>query len=299
MKRDAVAQDLDTMENAQMDSRDSAKRMTSDHKPLAGKRVVVTRAPEQAQEFVSELERYGAEVILQPAVSYADPENFAPLDHALRELATFDWLLFTSQNAVTFFAKRCRALGIEARPANSEKPKIAAVGPATARAVAKEEMPLYLIASHSQGAALAKDLRKQVNGKKVLLPRSDRAAADLPSALRSAKAKVTEVIAYRTIPSGDPVKKPISGGKNSPGSAADVYAFASPSAFTAFTDSLDTDQLRALSKSARFAAIGPATAAAIRAVGIPVDIVARESTSAGLAAAIAKYFEQLSEVKSR
>ncbi|MGH9704049.1 MAG: uroporphyrinogen-III synthase [Candidatus Acidiferrales bacterium] len=273
--------------------------MTSDHKPLAGKRVVVTRAPEQAQELVRELERYGAEVILQPAVSYADPENFAPLDHALRELATFDWLLFTSQNAVSFFAKRCRALGIEARPPNSQKPKIAAVGPATAQAVAKEELPLYLIASQSQGAVLAKDLRKQVNGKKVLLPRSDRAAADLPSALRSAKAKVTEVIAYRTIPSSGPLVKPAGGGKHSPRSAADVYAFASPSAFSAFTESLDADHLRALSKSAQFAAIGPTTAAAIHAAGLPVEIVAGESTSLGLAAAIAKYFEQLSEVKSR
>ena len=172
---------------------------TADHKPLAGKRVVVTRAPEQAEELVQALEAYGAELILMPMVSYADPVNFKPLDAALQELAKFDWIVFTSQNAVTFFSKRARALGIDPRPANSEKPKIAAVGPATARAIGKEGMPLYLIAGQSHGGALAKDLRKQVNGKKVLLPRSDRAGAELPRALRAAKAKVTEVVAYRTI----------------------------------------------------------------------------------------------------
>jgi uroporphyrinogen-III synthase len=271
------------------------KLTTNNHKPLAGKRVVVTRAPEQAQEFVRELEQYGAEVILLPMVSYADPENFEPLDAALRELASFDWILFTSQNAVSFFSKRCRALGIEPRPANSEKPKIAAVGPATARAVAKEGMPLYLVAGQFDGAALAKDLRKPVNGKKVLLPRSDRARADLPAALRSAKAKVTEVIAYRTVASSG-LDARQAGGTDG---VADVYAFASPSAFSAFADVTDAESLRGLCKSARFAAIGPTTAAAIREAGFPVEIVAEESTSAGLAAAIAKYFEQHSEVKSR
>jgi uroporphyrinogen-III synthase len=268
---------------------------TNNHKPLAGKRVVVTRAPEQAQEFVRELEEYGAEVILLPMVSYADPENFGPLDAALHQLSSFDWILFTSQNAVTYFSKRCRALEIEPRPANSEKPKIAAVGPATGKAVGKEGMPLYLLSSQFQGAALAKDLRKQVNGKKVLLPRSDRAGADLPRALRSAKAMVTEVIAYRTVAATGPDAGKTGGAD----SAADVYAFASPSAFSAFADATNAESLRGLCESARFAAIGPTTAAAIREAGFPVEIVAEESTSAALAAAIAKYFEQHSEVKSR
>ncbi len=253
--------------------------------------MVVTRAPEQAEGFVRALEEYGAEVILMPMVSYADPVNFKPLDDALRELVKFDWVVFTSQNAVTFFSKRARALGIDPRPANSEKPKIAAVGPATARAIGKEGMPLYLISGQYHGGALAKDLRKQVNGKKVLLPRSDRAGAELPRALRAAKAKVTDVITYRTIAS--------TGFDEAQVAEADVFTFASPSAFAAFADSVDAARLRGLSESARFAAIGLTTAASIREAGFAVEIIAEEATAAGFAAAIAKYFAQNTEVKTR
>ena len=79
--------------------------------PLAGRRVVVTRAPEQAGELIRELEQLGAQVLLLPAVAFSDPAGPAPLDQAIASFAQFDWLLFTSRNAVHFFAKRCRALG--------------------------------------------------------------------------------------------------------------------------------------------------------------------------------------------
>src|SRR6202022_5135322 len=115
---------------------------TDRKKPLAGRRIVVTRAPEQAQDLVERLEQLGAEVLLLPAVSFCEPKDTASLDAALRSLDSFDWLLFTSTNAVRFFAQRRQALGFGPPALQSPTPlppgppgmMIAAVGPATAQA---------------------------------------------------------------------------------------------------------------------------------------------------------------------
>src|SRR5947209_15634957 len=80
-------------------------------KPLAGKRIVITRALEQAQEFKRRLEGLGAEVLLLPVVSFSAPADTAPLDRAIGSLQTFDWVVFTSANAAHFFADRCAKLG--------------------------------------------------------------------------------------------------------------------------------------------------------------------------------------------
>jgi uroporphyrinogen-III synthase len=264
--------------------------------PLEGKRVVVTRAPEQAKELVREIEQLGAEVLLLPMVEFHEVEDAAPLDEALREIADFDWILFTSQNAVRFFAKRCRALGLDPGKLQSERPRIAAVGPATAKAAREEGFRVYWIASRFRGEALAHELREDMAGKKVLLPRSDLAAGKLPEALRKAGATVCEVISYRTVvpdaADSDALTQIRSG-------RVDVMTFASPSAFHHFVDLLSADELPGVAQRLRFAAIGRTTAGAIREAGLPVEIVAAEGTSAGLARAIANYFEENAGVKSR
>jgi len=269
---------------------------TGKQSPLEGRRVVVTRAAEQAQELVRELEGLGAEVLSLPTVGFREAEDFAPLDEALREIANFDWVLFTSQNAVRFFAKRCRALGLDPANLQSEGSRVAAVGPATAKAARDEGFRVYWIASRFRGEALARELQEDVAGKKVLLPRSDRAADELPGALRAAGAVVRDVVAYCTVvpaaSDGDALAK-IRGGE------ADVIAFASPSAFHHFVDLVGAEKLPGVAERVKFAAIGPTTAGAIREAGLPVEIEAAEATSAGLARAIANYFEQNAGVKSQ
>ena len=258
--------------------------------------MAVTRAAEQAQELVRELEGLGAEVLSLPTVGFREAEDFAPLDEALREISNFDWILFTSQNAVRFFAKRCRGLGVDPSKLQSEGPRVAAVGPATAKAAREEGFRVYWIASRFRGEALARELRDDVAGKKVLLPRSDRAADELPGALRAAGATVRDVIAYRTaVPEtsdSDTLARIRSG-------EADVIAFASPSTFHHFADLIGGDMLPGLAERAKFAALGPTTAGAIREAGLPVEIEAAEATSIGLARAIANYFEQSAGVKSQ
>ena len=96
--------------------------------PLAGKRIVVTRAPEQAGELIHALEALGAEVLQLPTVSFAPPENPADFDAALARAADFDWILFTSQNAVRFFCSRWMELGRERAQLASVRGNVAAVG---------------------------------------------------------------------------------------------------------------------------------------------------------------------------
>ena len=140
------------------DTRMSAAR------PLEGKRVVVTRAVEQARDLMARLENMGATVLLFPAVSFSEPSDTAELDRAIRSLAEFDWILFTSANAVRFFAGRCRKLGVE--PSQEGNYLCAAVGPATASAVAAEGFSVDHVAQEFLGAALARELSASLAARK-------------------------------------------------------------------------------------------------------------------------------------
>jgi len=258
-------------------------------KPLAGRRVVVTRAPEQAGELIRQLEEFGAVVLLLPAVTFADPQDAELLDGAIRSLDTFHWLLFTSQNAVKFFAKRRRILGALPRDAAaaSSQPLVAAVGPATAEVAVKEGFRVEYVARQFRGVLLAEELGPRLAGKRVLLPRSNLASADLPAALRAHGAEVVDVVAYHT---GVPESYDHSVADSIRRGEVDVISFLSPSAFHRLAEEVGPETLRRHSGQVVLAAIGPVTAAAIREAGLPVEIEPREATSSALVAAIAGYF---------
>ncbi|HEV8384645.1 MAG TPA: uroporphyrinogen-III synthase [Candidatus Acidoferrales bacterium] len=252
-------------------------------KPLAGKRVVVTRAAEQAGDLIRALEENGAEVLLLPSVTFAEAEDKHALDAAIHTLYRFDWLLLTSQNAVRFLSARCHELGIEPSALAGALPRVAAVGPATAEAARSAGFDVKFIASRNTGDGLGAEMQDQVMGKKVLLPRSDLASNDLPLALSRAGADVTSVIAYRTLALQTPdaaALEEVRRGKT------DVVTFASPSAFHAFVRQVGEVAVRQLSGRTVFAAIGPVTERAIHVAGFDVEIQAVESTAAGLVAGI-------------
>jgi uroporphyrinogen-III synthase len=252
---------------------------------LAGRRIVVTRAAEQSRELTARLTELGAIVISLPAISFADPVDFAPLDAAISELAEFDWLLFTSANAVRFFARRCRVLGVEPRSAQSgENPIfVATVGPATSEAAAAEGFLVGHMAEEFQGAALARELAGELARKNVLLPHGDLASSELPAALRSAGAAVTEVICYRTLEFASEDLIALNAVRRG---EVDVVSFFSASAVRSLIGRLGKD----LMSRVRIAAIGPVTAAEIRAAGLTVTIEAREATTKAFVAALAEYF---------
>jgi uroporphyrinogen-III synthase len=266
----------------------------SERKTLEGKRIVVTRAAEQARDLNARLENMGAIVLLFPAVSFSEPSNTSELDRAVHSLGEFDWILFTSVNAARFFGGRCNKLGVA--PSHGGKLRCAAVGPATASAVAAEGFSVDHVAQEFVGAALAQELSASLGGKKVLLPRSERARPDLPAALKGAGAEVAEVVAYHT------------GGVGAiePGvmravreAEVDVISFFSPSAIENMRGELGEELLVRLAAKAAFAAVGRVTAAALRNAGLPVAIEAPLATAESMAAAIADYFSPIADPKAR
>ncbi|MGH9714675.1 MAG: uroporphyrinogen-III synthase [Candidatus Acidiferrales bacterium] len=260
-----------------------------DSKPLAGKRIVITRAAEQAREMIGALETLGAEVLLMPTVEFAPPEDWQKLDAKLRKLDGFDAILFLSRNAVRYIFERCRELGIKCEALQSKKCMIAAVGQGTAQAIESEGFRVDYVAKNQSGESLVSELGGRVAGRKVLLPRSDRGDERLSKALRDAGANVTELVAYRT---GAPEEV-------DPGmlslvreAKVDAIVFASPSAFQTFADCMGGDELATLSARIRFAAIGPTTANAIRNAGARVEIQSVEPSAAGVANSLARYYQR-------
>ncbi|MGC2333098.1 MAG: uroporphyrinogen-III synthase [Candidatus Acidiferrales bacterium] len=257
--------------------------------PLAGKRIVLTRAAEDSAELGRALESLGAEINVMPAVAFAPPEDWQKLDKQLRHLDWFDALLFLSKNAVRYIFDRCTQLGIKCEVVGSSNRFIAAVGPTTAEALREKGLRVDYVARKQTGEALVSELRESLAGRRVLLPRSDRGDDRVPNALREIGAKVTEVIAYRTAAPAalDPaILARIRGG------GVDAVVFASPSAFHNFRDAIGAGDIARFSARVQFVAIGPTTGRAIRESGSHVAIEAEETSAAGLAAALANHYQQ-------
>ena len=261
---------------------------------LDGKKIVLTRAVEQARELKSRLENMGAVVLLFPAVNFSEPADTTELDQSIGALNDFDWIVFTSVNAARFFAARCRKLGTD--PSHDVRFRCAAVGPATASVVAAEGFPVDHVAQEFIGSALARELSSYLNERKVLLPRSERARPDLPAALRSVGALVTEVVAYNTGGVGiiDPEVM-----RAMRETEVDVISFFSPSAIENTRAALGEELILRLGARAKMAVVGPTTAAALRAAGLPVSIQAPLATAESMAVAIASYFSTNTESKAR
>jgi uroporphyrinogen III methyltransferase/synthase len=167
-------------------------------KPLFGKKVLVTRAKEQAQELLDLLRRYGAEPVEFPTIEILPPEDWKPLDRAITKLTDYDWLLFTSVNGVEFFMKRLFEKGGDLRKLKSTK--IGAIGPKTAEAIQAHGIVPDLVPKYFQAEAVLEGLADvKMKGKRVLLPRALEAREVLPKELKKRGARVDVVPAYRTI----------------------------------------------------------------------------------------------------
>jgi uroporphyrinogen-III synthase len=260
-----------------------------DSKSLAGKRILVTRAPEQAQELIAALEELGASVSLLPMIAFAPPESWQKLDKQLGRLDLFDAIVFLSKNAVRYIFDRCAQLGIKCEMLAGSNRFIAAVGPATARALGEKGIRVNYVAQKGTAEALVQELGTSLAGRRVLLPRSDRGDERAPRALREAGADVTEVIAYRTIESGKPDPEVIAGIDRN---EFDAIIFASPSAFQNFRSAVGATEIERLSPRIDFVAIGPTTARAIRDAGVRVAVQAEDASATGLARAIVDHYQR-------
>ena len=254
-------------------------------RPLAGVRVVVTRARAQAASMVRRLERLGAEAILAPTIAIVPPEDPGPLDAACARVGTFDWVVFTSANAVTFFVRRLADAGAGVRDLRGVH--VCAVGAATAEALADHGLRTDLVPDEYRSEGVLRALRGQgtLTGTRVLLPRGNLARDLLPAELRRAGAEVTAVTAYRTAP-GDlegraaDLRRMLGEGR------VDVVTFTSGSSVKNFVRAIGEEQAGGLLRRVEVACIGPVTAEAAGRLDITATIVPAESTVPALLQAI-------------
>lgn len=254
--------------------------------PLKGVRVLVGRARHQAGAISAELRKQGAQVIEIPFIEIRKPRSFKPLDTALKDLNTYDWLILTSANGVEAMWTRLRTLRIKDGVAGAHL-RIAAIGPATKKAIEQRGANVAVMPKEYVAESVVRSLRSKVKGKRVLLVRAKVARDVIPKELRKAGAHVDVVEAYETVAPGSSRSRLRAALKN-PRKRPDVVTFTSSSTVKNFAALLGRNRQSRSSAahSMLTASIGPVTSATLRELGLPVDISAREFTIPGLVAAI-------------
>jgi uroporphyrinogen III methyltransferase/synthase len=250
--------------------------------------VLVTRPRDQAAELVEPLNALGAETVEAPMIRIVPPDDLGPLMRAAAEPAAFDWIVFSSANAVDAFMgallngpRDVRAL-----------PKICTVGPATAQRLAHYGVKVDLVPDEHRAEAVVAALAAQgpLDGALVLLPRASIGRDVIADQLRAAGSVVTDVVAYQTVPEnvqreGYPdVYGMLLEGR------IDVVTFTSASAVRNFSSLYGAEQVADLLKRTAVAVIGPVTAEAATQLGIPVAIQPAPYTVPAMVEAIAAHF---------
>ena len=256
-----------------------------DRKPLFGRRIIVTRARAQASDFAECLESYGAEVIQFPTIETQPILDNAALDRAIAQLATYNWVIFTSVNAVEYFYRHLRENGKDTRSLGNAR--ICAVGQKTVAALDQIGIRADYVPSQYRGAALAAEL-EGVKGQKILLPRASIAADDLPNGLRDRGAIVDAIPIYETIKAGAEGREALEADLHN--GRIDMVTFTSSSTVTNFLEMFGSHPSAALLDQVHIAVIGPSTAATAEAKGLTVNIVAKQASVESLAEEIVKFY---------
>ncbi|WP_026676472.1 uroporphyrinogen-III synthase [Fictibacillus gelatini] len=242
---------------------------------LSGKKIVVTRAKEQAASLLKRIEEAGGEPIPFPLLSFTEPDDKAALKTAICQLSSYDWIVFTSANGVKFFLKELRDTGGAIR-----RQKIAAVGKKTAELLKKENVKVDCMPKRFEGTELANELKGIVQpGERILVPKGNLAKSTILNKLGDT-CEVTEIIVYETnqeVPESRMISQV---------ETVDVIIFMSPSAVNYFS-ALGIS----FKKTPLVACVGPVTEREAYNNGFERVIVAEEYTEEGIIEAICDYFE--------
>ena len=255
-------------------------------RPLRGRRIVLTRPLAQSGDFEERVRALGGEPVATAAIEIVGPESWTIADAALRRVGTYDWLAFTSANAVRMLVDRADAIGVPRDELRSRR--LAVVGPATASVVRTTLRPPDFAPTVNTAEMLGEEIT-DVDNTRVLLPRGNLADDTLPAALRARGAFVDEVVVYRTVP-GPGITAIVAGVRES---AVDALLFASASAVRFVADALVADTASTGLRRQRWpvaACLGPVTASAARACGFQSVIVADDATQNELIDAVARWF---------
>jgi uroporphyrinogen-III synthase len=281
----------------------SKKSKSSSNRPLNGVRILVGRAKHQAGALSAELRKLGAHVLEIPFIEIRTPRSFRPLDSALKNLETYDWLILTSVNGVESMWGRIEKLhqkletngeGHEftravARKKNAASAaegrlRIAAIGPATKKAIEKRGLHVDVVPKEYVAESVVRSLKGEVKGKRVLLVRAKVARDVIPRELRKARAHVDVIEAYETVVPQSSRRRLQAALKN-PKKRPHIVTFTSSSTVKNFMTLVGK---RADLTGIRMASIGPVTSATLRENKKTVDIAAKQFTIPGLVAAITK-----------
>jgi uroporphyrinogen-III synthase len=270
--------------------------------PLTGCRVLVSRAKKQAGALSSALRELGCGVIEIPFIEIRKPRSYQPLDEALVNIGNYDWLILTSVNGVEALFERLQTRRLT--PSSLAATKIAAIGPATRRAIEEHGVKVDVTPKEYVAESVVRALHRRVKGKRVLLVRAKIARDVIPRELRKAGAQVDVMEAYETVvpeSSRRRLRAALASDKRKP----HAITFTSSSTVKNFVGLLGLRGARAaLKKTAQHrgtysASIGPVTSATLREFKLPVDIEAVEYTVPGLVEAIVKESEIMRHAAAR
>ena len=251
-----------------------------DKKILFGKKILNTRTRAQASKLTKKLENLGAEVIEFPTIKITAPtDNFEKLDTAIKNLHTYDWIIFTSTNGVEKFFERLKNFKLDARAFCDAK--VAAIGTATAARLENFGIIADLIPKNFCAESLIDSL-KNFSPKNILIVRAEVARDILPAELKNFGAEVTVAAAYKTVSAAenfDAIKKLLDENQ------IDFVTFTSSSTVENFVKALGAESL----SKTKTAAIGPITAQTLKNFGVDADIVAENFTIDGLVDALKKF----------
>src|SRR5215469_5281033 len=230
--------------------------------PLAGRRILVTRAAQQAGKLSEGLRALGASPVEVPVLEIAPPDSFEALDGVLRQISKYDWMIFTSANTVAALKARGDQIGVD--PARESGARVAAVGNATASAARDAGWNVTLIPESYVAESLVASLDKQeIRGKRVLLARATVARDVIPDAMRSLGAVIDVVDAYRNVIPGEApgqLRRALAIG-------LDVVTFTSSSSVTHLADVARAANVGFPFADVPAVSIGRVTSATLRAAG--------------------------------
>ncbi|KUO50446.1 MAG: HemD protein [Desulfitibacter sp. BRH_c19] len=251
-------------------------------RPLWGQRVLVTRSRNQASVFSEMINDLGGEPIEFPTIDIVPPDDYTPLDMAITRVTEFDWIIFTSVNAVQSFYERLLLNKMDFRQLNGIR--ICAIGPKTKEALENYGLLVdYVPGEYRAEAIIEKMQSENLNGKKILLPRADIARKILPESLKSLGADVEEVVAYKTVNGDgkvDEVRNLLINNKIT------IITFTSSSTVKNFVSMFNKDELPKLLQGVKLASIGPITTNTAVELGLDITVEASEYTLDGLLQAI-------------
>ena len=257
-----------------------------DSRPLFGRKIIVTRAADQASEFSSNLTSQGATVLECPTIKLVEPASWDELDKTITELSNFDWLVLTSGNGVRFFFKRLAALGLDTRALAGCK--VCAVGPKTAETIASHGIRPDLVPTDYMAESIVAEFAKLgITDQKVLFPRADRARDVIPRELERLGARVSAPITYRNVLPDQLCPEALLALEKR---SVDCITFTSSSTVLNLVELLGADLLADMLTGVAVASIGPITSKTCRELGLKVNIQPDEFTLSSLSNSIQKYF---------